>query len=256
MKTTSLAATLAAALLAGHALAADAPKADGFRIESEDQFARDYGDIAERAGPGVYQIVQGPLAGKTVAMGEAGLAYDLATLRAQTPKSLRERAQIKARIKQLEAVRARYAQLRVLEARSAVRKSANSLLPCFYRNPKTNATTWYNAFASVNATAGFYMDNGGGGPNYYYARASAFADGTVIRPYGVPVGTGTVTVYATASNVNTGQTVQRASGGISAGVSTGYVYSGPDFSHNLTASASVYGNGDCFGYLSISDALQ
>lgn len=251
-----LATALAATLLAGQALAADAPNPGSLRIESEDQFVRDYGDIAEQAGPGVYQITKGPFAGKTVSLGEAGLAYDLATLRAQVPTSLRQRAQIKSRIKQLEGVRARYARLQDLQARAPSRKSATTLLPCLYHNPWNQTYTWYDAYAQVNATTEFYMDNGGGGLNYYYARASATATGTVIRSYGVPVGTGTVTVYATASNVNAGQTVQRASGGISAGVSTGYVYSGPDFSHNLTASASVYGNGDCFGYLSISDAMQ
>lgn len=43
---------------------------------------------------------------------------------------------------------------------------------------------------------------------------------------------------------------------VSASASTGYVYSGPAFSHNLTAKAAVYGMGNCFGYVSISDTMQ
>lgn len=251
-----LATALAATLLAGQALAADAPNTGSLRIESEDQFVRDYGDIAEQAGPGVYQITKGPFAGKTVSLGEAGLAYDLAALRAQVPTSLRQRAQIKSRIKQLEGVRARYARLQDLQARAPSRKSASTLLPCLYHNPWNQTYTWYDAHAQVNATTEFYMDNGGGGLNYYYARASATATGTVFRSYGVPFASGSVSVFATARNEDTGQVVQRSTIGPSVGVSTGYVYNGPAFSHNINASASVYGNGDCFGYVSISDAMQ
>jgi hypothetical protein len=35
-----------------------------------------------------------------------------------------------------------------------------------------------------------------------------------------------------------------------------YVYSGPAFAHNLDASSSVRGIGDCFGYVAISDSMR
>lgn len=252
----SLAASLASLLLAGNALAADAPKQDGFRIESEAQLVGDYGDQLERMAPGVYQIVKGPLAGKTISLGETGLAYDLAALRARIPESLRERAQIKSRIKRLEGVRARYATLRTLQSRSAAKASTSSSLPCVYYNPRTGTPTFYSAFAYVDATAGYYMSNGGGGLNYYYARASAGASGTVNRPYNVPYGSGVVSVYAIAWNHQTNTVAQQFGYGPSASAGSGYVYSGPEFSHNLEAAAGVEGEGDCYGYVSISDALR
>jgi len=189
-------------------------------------------------------------------MGQAGLAYDLAALRAQTPKTMRERLQLRADIKRLEGIAARYTKLNQLLAADTSKKQTAGTLPCWYRDPWTGRSTYYNAYAQVNATTEYYMDNGGGGLNPYYARASATASGTVFRPYGVPSFSGTVSVYAVAKNVYTNQTVTRSSYGTSVGVGTGYVYSGPEFSHNLTATASVYGSGDCFGYISISDALQ
>ncbi|MFZ5636335.1 MAG: hypothetical protein ACOY82_07065 [Pseudomonadota bacterium] len=256
MKTISLAAALAATLIGGQALAADAPDSAGFRIESEDQFVRDYGDRVERVAPGVYQVVEGPLAGKTLAMGEAGLAYELAALRARVPTSLRERALIKARIKRLEGVRTRYSKLHALQARDATKASTSSSLPCQYYNPRTNTTIFYNAVAYVQATAEYYMSNGGGGLNYYYARASASASGTVVKPGNVPFASGVVSVYALARNNHNGTLVQQFNYGPSVSAGTGYVYSGPDFSHDLDATAAVEGDGDCYGFVSISDALQ
>lgn len=252
----SLAASLASLLLAGNALAADAPKANGFRIESEGQFARDYADSVERIDAGVYLVTKGPLAGKTITMGEAGLAYDLAALRARVPESLRERAQIKSRIKRLEGVRTRYAALHTLQSRSAAKASTSSSLPCVYYNPRNGTPTYYSAFAYVNATAEYYMSNGGGGLNYYYARASATASGTVNRPGNVPYGSGVLSAYAIAWNHQTNVMVQQFGYGPSASAGTGYVYSGPAFSHDLEAAAGVEGEGDCYGYVSISDALQ
>lgn len=247
----SLAVTLTSLLVAGNALAADA-----FRIESEAQFVHDYGDQVEQLAPGVYQVVHGTLAGKTITLGETGLAYDLAALRAQTPRSSQLRAQMKTEIRKLELIRARFVKLRDLQARDLSKKAAYGSLPCYYHNPWDGTYTSYSAFADVKATTELYMDNGGGGLNYYYARASASATGNVLRAYGVPPGAGLVSVSATAKNLSTGQTVHRNGISSGIGVSTGYVYSGPAFSHNLTASASVYGGGDCFGYVAISDAMQ
>lgn len=247
----TLAVSLVSMLIAGNTLAAD-----GFRIESEAQLVRDYGNQLEPLAPGVYQIVSGALAGKTITIGETGLAYDLAALRAQTSRSSPLRAQMKTEIRKLEVIRARFGKLRELQARDLSKKSATGSLPCYYYNPWNGNYIYYSGFANVNATTEFFLSNGGGGLNYYYARASASAIGSVSSAYGVPYGNGFVSVSAIAKNLNTGQTVQRSTIGSGVGVSTGYVYSGPDFSHNLTASASVYGNGDCFGYVSISDALQ
>jgi hypothetical protein len=242
--------------IAGIAFAGNALAADSLRIESEAQFVRDYGDLIEHVGPGVYQLVEGPLAGKTVALGEPGLIYDLAALRAQTPKSLRERAQIKTRIKQLEGIRARFATLRERQARDLVKKSASGSFPCNYYDWRNNRTIWYSGYAQVSATTELFLDNGGGGLNWYYARASATASGTVFRPLGVPPSL-TMTAYAFAKNHYTGEAIERIAGGVtSTGVTTGYVYSGPEFSHNLTATATLSGSGHCFGYVSISDAMQ
>jgi hypothetical protein len=252
MTKTTLTAALAATLLAGQALAADTPRNETFRIESEDQFVRDYGDQVEQMGPGVYQVVKGPLAGKTVTLGEAGLAYDLAALRAQTPRSRQERMQLKTQIRRLENVRTRYAQLQALQAReSGARKSASGVLPCYYRSGST--TIRYNAYVQLTATTEFYLDNGGGGLNYYYARAIATASGYTPRPH--PFAFPFLGFYAKAENLISGQVEQRSAGSSNGGVSTGYVYSGPDFGHRMTAVATVTGGGDCFGYASLSDSL-
>lgn len=67
---------------------------------------------------------------------------------------------------------------------------------------------------------------------------------------------GVVSTFALAWNHNTGVLVQRSGYGSSSSVSTGDVYSGPAFSHNLDASSTVEGEGDCVGYLSIDDHLN
>lgn len=245
-----LAATLASLVFAGSAIAAD-----GLRIESEAQFVRDYGDRIEQVGPGVYLIVAGELAGKTVAIGEAGLAYDIGVQRQLLSAPGRVKTQAQALIRQMEGARARYAKLRAHQAAdTSTRKAAAGSFPCFYSSG--NNSIWYSGYAQVNATTEFYLDNGGGGLNYYYARASANASGFVSPPAGVPA-FASVSASAIAKNLYTGQTIQRSRPGTySASASTGYVYSGPEFSHNLTAQAAVYGMGNCFGYVSISDAMQ
>lgn len=244
-----LAAALASLVFAGNAMAAD-----GLRIESEAQFVRDYGDRIEQIGPGVYLIVAGELAGKTVSIGEAGLAYDISVQRGQLTGSRRVKTQTQALIRQMEGVRARYAKLHAHQAAdTSTRKATAGSFPCFYSSGSNSV--WYYGYAQVNATTELYLDNGGGGLNFYYARASASASGYVSRPFGVP-NTISLSVWARAENKDTGQVVQRNTVGISsAGISTGYVYSGPAFGHNLSASASVSGAGYCFGYISISDSM-
>jgi len=253
MTQTLLAATLAATLLAGPALAADAPKNDGFRIESEDQFVRDYGDLVERAAPGVYQIVKGPLAGKTIAMGEAGLAYDLAVLRARMPTAPQARAAWQAEVRRLEDTRTRLARQDTGVPTTSL-KSTGGALQCQYW-PIGGQPILYYGIATVSATAELYLDSGDGTPNPYYARASARASGTVYAPPGVPASV-SLYAYATAQERYRGTTITRSMPGLnSAAVSTGYVYSGPAFFHDLFASSSVSGRGNCYGYVGVSDSM-
>ena len=246
-----LATTLAGLVLAGNAMAAD-----GLRIESEAQFMRDYGDRIEQVGPGVYLIVAGELAGKTVSMGEAGLDYDIGVQRAQLAGSSRSKAQTRALIRQMERIRARFKELHKHEAADAgVKKAVSGSFPCYYYG-SDGRTIRYSGTAQVNATTEFYLDNGGGGLNFYYARASATASGYVFRPGGVPVSV-TLVANVLARNLYTGQLVQKNYPGTSsASATTGYVYSGPAFSHNISANASINGAGDCYGYVSVSDAMQ
>lgn len=244
-----LAAALASLVFAGTAIAAD-----GLKIESEAQFARDYGDKIEQISPGVYLIVAGDLAGKTVSIGEAGLEYDLGVQRAQLTGSSRSKAQTRALIRQMEGVRVRYATARAqLATDVGTRKAASAALSCVYSY--NGQVTYYSGSAQVNATTGLYLDNGGGGFNYYYARASASATANVYKPFNVPASI-TNNRLVRAENLNTGQVIQKTGiPGTNGTTSTGYVYSGPAFSHNLSAFAAVSGSGDCFGYVSISDAM-
>ncbi len=257
-----LAGTLATLVFVGNAAAAGAPASDSFRIESEAQFNRDYGDRVERVGPGVYQVVGGELAGKVIAIGEAGLAYDLDAQRAIAADSASPRhARLAARqqIRKLEGVQARYAKFRTQNARdprNAAAKNAFSTLACSYRPVGGSSRIYYSGYGVVTATTSLYLDRGDGQLNPYYARASASASGGVTIPAGVPLST-SLWVDAYAQNLQTGQTVTRTLSGIfSAGVSTGYVYSGAAFFHDLRAFASVTGSGNCVGYLSVSDRID
>lgn len=253
-KMSSLATACATLLLAGNAFAGPATAPNGFRIESEAQFLRDYGDQVEAAAPGVYQVVRGPLAGKTVALGEAGLRYDLAALRARVGDDARTAMKTRALVRRLEATQARLATARAGTGTDNAKLSTSGLLFCRYFNGTRTIT--YTAQAWIEATTGYYLDNGGGGLNYYYARAIANATGIVSRPVGVP---SRVSLYADAYAANriSGQTVFRTGAGVSgASAGTGYVYSGPDFAHDLYALAMVSGTGDCNGYISITDSLH
>lgn len=253
MTKTMLATGLVASMFAGQALAADAPNANSFRIESEGQFARDYADSVERIDAGVYLVTKGPLAGKTITMGESGLAYDLAALRARVPASLRERAQIKSRIKRLERTAGRFERQR---ADVAAKASSSGSISCYHYNWTTRQGTWYSGTAYVSATAEYYMSNGGGGLNYYYARAAASANGSLSAPPGVPYGSGALSAHALAWNHHTNVISQQFGYGNYPNVSSGYVYSGPDFSHDLEAFSGVEGEGDCTGYVGIADYLR
>jgi hypothetical protein len=251
-------AALAATLLAGQALSADtthsaASKPDGFRIESEAQFVRDYGDRIERVGTGVYVVTRGPMAGKTITIGESGLAYELAALRARVPSSPQERKQIRALIQRLERSALAYKRMRT---RLPEKAAIVGTIGCYNYNWSTRRGTWYSGGAYVSATAEYYMSNGGGGLNPYYARAYAAANGSLSVPFGVPYGSGALSAYAVAWNHNTNVIAQNYGYGNYPNVASGIVYSGPDFSHNLESFSGVEGEGDCVGHVSISATLN
>ncbi len=259
MMKTLLAGAIASLMLAGNALAADGAKKDGFRIESEAQFVRDYGDQIEQVGSGVYQIVKGKLAGKTISIGEAGLRYDLSARRAHVDtaaKSGKAEAASNAIIRRLEGVQARYDELRAASTGEAsTRQAGSGSFTCRYSSPFTKALIWYSGYASIDATTELYLDRGDGTLNRYYARASANAYGWVNAPFNVPASISLV-ADAYAQNVKTGQVIsQTVPGVLSASASTGYLYSGPVFYHNINASAAVSGVGNCFGYVSIADSI-
>jgi hypothetical protein len=257
MTKTTLATSLAATLLAGQALAAQPLANDSFRIESETQFAQDYGDRVEKLAPGVYQVTRGALAGQTISIGESGLAFDLALLRAQVPGALAERRQLQKRIRLLEQTQQRYvlARSRTAGSASATKAFRSVSLPCDYRPPGASFPVLYYMTATVSADASLYLPRSDGFYNPYYARASARASGQVLRPASVPVNI-SVLAYASAHERQLGQPVTRESIGTdSVGVNTGFVYSGPTAYHNLTATAMVFGRGDCYGYVSVSDSM-
>jgi hypothetical protein len=257
MTKTTLAASLAATLLAGQALAAQPVANDSFRIESETQFARDYADHVERMAPGVYQVTRGPLAGKTITIGEAGLAYDLAALRAQVPQSRNERKQLRTQIRLMEDATRRYQRNNAIAARHSASTKAMRFgaLSCWYNPPGLGSPIFYNGSATVTASTALYLPRSDGFYNPYYARASATANATIFRPIGVPPFF-SVLASVTAKERQLGQTVTRDTIGVdSVGLSTGYVYSGPTFYHDLTATGTIYGTGPCTGYVSVSDRM-
>lgn len=248
----TLLTTMLAALCTLPAAAADRSVDGSLRIESEAQFARDYASQTERLAPGVYQMTAGPLAGKVVSMGEAGLAYDLARLRAIRPTSLAERKLVRERIKLLETAQARNGQWRARQPRPQAKTTQYQVFPC----GGYSAGTYYNYYATANlqATTEYFLDNGGGGLNPYYARAYANAYGSVAYPSN-HFGFGSLGAYTMAWNKYSGEKVERTSSGLFVAAGTGYVYSGPNFVHDLQASAIVLASGECAGYASISDAL-
>ncbi len=257
---TFLAASIASLMVAGSAVAADSPKADGFRIESEAQFVRDYGDQIEQVGPGVFQVVKGPLAGKNISIGEAGVNYDLAAIRAMKPRTHTERKQVKSQINRLEAVAARYGEMRALASANTgtgftAKLTESGTFPCMYF-PPGGYPVFYSGGALVTATTELYLDRGDGQFNPYYARARATASGLVYPPYNVPSSI-SMLAYAFAHERQIGQPVLDEHLGItSAYAEAGYVYSGPAFFHDMIATATVAGRGNCYGYVSVTDSMD
>lgn len=250
-----------AILITALTVSGNASADDGFRIETETQFENDYSGQVEKVSPGVYLVVNGPSAGNTVSIGRSGLEYDLSIQRARvadailagTPDPYAEQ-----RVLELEQALSRYAELDQLLSAEAKRTAPiQGVFTCFGRvytnNPAGWTTVFYNATAILDADVEFYIDNGGGGWNHYYARAKATAIGHVFRPFNVPVSSGSLYTTTHAKNKRTGVSSSQFDIAYSFGaISTGYV-TNFNWTHSLLAEATATGRGDCFGYASVSD---
>ncbi len=270
--------TLAALLAAASAQAADtrsarlatidaepaarpvATRIDGERIryENDAQFQRDYGTQAEKLAPGVYLMNAGPFAGKTVSMGIGGLQYDLAVLQArarETGLKAAERGDLQKRIAELQTL-ARDYQARQVRQGFTAKAQQSAGVSCVTYDAQQNRFVHYYGVAQATINGGLYMDRGDGSYNWYYARMYATGIVNVYPPFGV-WGNYWLNASASVTNNLTGQTVTAAPlyGTTSAGAGTGWVYSGPSFGHNLNGTATATANGDCWGYLSLSDSF-
>lgn len=247
MMKTSLAASLAAMLLVGQALAADTTRSGALTIESEAQFVRDHADQIERIGDGVYLFVAGPMAGKTLSIGEAGLAYDMAALRAKMAASGAPSKAEQERMQSLEAAAEAFARNRQL-AQQAENKSLQSrVLTCLAFNAR-NEVWVVQGTATVSATAEFMQPIGLG----YYAYAHSSAQASLgFPPFGYQM-PGPIIVEASAGNALTGETSHEIDIGPPFTASTyAFVFSGPSFNHHLGSMGRVYGTTACWGYLSL-----
>jgi hypothetical protein len=230
------------------------------RVESEDQFLRDYGAQAERLAPGVYLMNDGPFAGKTVSMGLSGLNHDLAMLqRRMNEGGLQpaERRQLRKRIGELQTL-ARDQQSH--QARGGILPKAQGAtsISCWSYDFQQRRYVPYWGYAEAIVTGGLYKDRGDGTFNWYYSRMYAVAVINAHPPFGV---FGNSWFNASASVTNnalvTPQTVTATPqySGNGAGAGTGWVYNGPSFVHNFSGTATASASGDCWGYLSVSDTF-
>jgi hypothetical protein len=247
---------LITAVLTTLAITGNALAQDGFKIESEAQFEQQYADQIEKIEPGVYLIVKGESAGNTVAIGRSGLTYDLSVHRAraiEASETGQPSGDAADRIRKLEAALARYSELDAhLENGTADRNIVSRAFSCISYQSKF--PIWYSAAATLQATQQFYVDNGSGGWNYYFARSYAGASGTVLRPFNLPFSNSGLEVEVLAQNRQTGASVRKytyATSGYS--LNTGFV-TNFNFTHSLYAEATAFGYGECFGYASVSDS--
>lgn len=259
---------LYAMLITALAVSGNASADDGFKIENEAQFENDYSGQVEKIGPGVYLVVNGPSAGNTISIGRSGLEYDLRIQRervadgilAGTPDVIAAQAVVK-----LEEALSRYAEFDQLMS-NATRQSTPvaRIFTCISRtfsstsedteHPAAWTTTFYHATAYLSADVEFYIDNGGGGWNHYYARSKAGAFGDVRPPYNVPFNRGGLSMTVHAKNKRTGVTAfESGTTTFPIPLSTGYV-TNFNWTHSLFAEATAIGYGDCFGYASVSDS--
>ena len=266
---TTLAAALTAATAQAGAIRAtgtDSPAAvssfstsidgDRIRVESEQQFERDYGASAERIADGVYRMTEGPFAGKILSMGINGLRHDLAVLQQQLGKAGSregERTELLGRIAELQKQVSEY-ETRELPPESAAKADAIRGISCWSYSYLQNRHVFYGGYAEVIVDGGLYLDNGGGGLNWYYARMSATAVANVYPPYGIYSNSWLSTSARVTDNL-TGVTVNATplNSPQTSGAGTGAVYSGPSFGHDLRGTATALASGDCWGYLSLTD---
>lgn len=254
-------------IFAALAIGGNAVADNEFQIESEAQFEQQYSGQAEKIAPGVYLIVDGPSTGKTASIGRSGLEYDLSIQRARvadailagTPDPYAAQS-----VLQLEEALSRYAELDQLMGNGTKQSPpVYHIFNCISHiytstsenteDPAAWTTVFYYATATLGADVEFYVDNGGGGWNHYYARAIAAGNGIVRRPVNLPSYLGGLRMTAYAKNKRTGVTAYESLGtSIGSWVSTGYV---TDFNwtHSLIAETTAMGYGDCFGYASVSD---
>jgi hypothetical protein len=235
------------------AITSNAAAKDGLVVQSEEQFARDFASQAESVAPGVYRLNAGELAGKTVSIGYVGLAYDLELHRARLKKTNGNTSGASHEIvRTLERVQAeQVASGKIGEMQ--IRTTKTDVLSCRARDASTDTMVTFSGRAFVNASAELYMPRGGGGLNYYYARAFSDAVGTVFKPANV-IDSIFMFAGAIAENRLTGTVLSmQDSGTTDVSVAAGPVYSGPTAGHNLLAFAFVSGRGVCSGYVSVSD---
>jgi hypothetical protein len=241
------------ALAAALAFAGNAVAGEGLIVQSEAQFARDNSADIQTVAPGVYRFNAGEFVGKTVSIGDAGLAYDLQLHRNRIANAKGKAAGASDTIvRALEQV-SREQNERKPAGEVQTRASNSGSLTCNVYNYATNQYISFSGYAFVNADAELYLSNGGGGFNYYYARAYSDATGEVFKPSNAPNSL-YLRAGAVAENRLTGQVISRVrSGYTSVDVEAGPVYSGPEFSHDLYAFSYVSGRAGCSGYVSVSD---
>lgn len=259
---------LYAVLITTLAVSGNASADEGFKIENEAQFETDYNGQVEKIGPGVYLVVNGPSAGNTISIGRSGLQYDLSVQRERYADAIMAGgydALAAESIQKLEAALARYAEFdQWLSGIPNRGESSYGAFTCFHRtwndapagseNKAGSTLTVYHGSATLLAKVEFYLDNGGGGWNHYYARSSSSIIGNVFKPTNVPFGSGGVTAEVLAQNKQTGQIVSRSMSSSSVVyLSTGYI-TNFNWTHKLYAQAMAYGYGDCLGYASASDS--
>lgn len=249
-----------ATLDAEPAAPAVATRIDGERIryESEAQFQRDYGAKAERLAPGVYLMNDGPFAGKTVSMGIAGLQYDLAVLQArarETGLKAAERGDLQKRIAELQRL-AREHEARQVREGFTTKARQGAGVSCWAYDYTQHRHVFYHGFAEAIAEGGLYKDRGDGTFNWYYARMYAVAVINVYPPFGL-WGNHWLNASASATNVATGETLTGTPQYTlnSAAAASGTLYHGPNFVHNLSATATATAGGSCWGYLSVTDTF-
>lgn len=245
MKKTILFASLIAAGLSGQALAIDLPDSKTLRIESEAQFVRDNAERIERVGDGVYLFVSGSLAGRTVSIGKAGLAFDMKAIRARIETSGKASDAQRKQLSRMQQAADAFAQEALVPDQVETRAAAGGALTCLLFTEKGVRLLSGSAVVEVNAEFALPIRLG------YYAYADAWAFGQVdIAPFGFSQ-PGLVVAEASAHNVLENEDSEDIGIGPSGAQAYAAVSSGPAFNHDVSSFARVYATGDCWGYVSL-----